>query len=371
MKIAIFTPYNIFIHGGVNDHVNYQAKLLRARGHDVTIITPRPRKNNDPAPEGVVYLGGSARVKAPHATSADISVSIDNEDIDAELSKGYDILHVHEPLVPIAARQLLSRAEGSTLRIGTFHAALPGNALGKSLVSTYRSYAKRVLPHIDVVTAVTPAATGFIEGYDIPITYIPNGIDLTVYKPRNVERDRNMVLFIGRLEKRKGVKEALKAFELLKQRKPEIKLVIGSDGPLRESLEEYVAENDIADVEFLGFISDEEKLDLLSRCGVFTSPALYGESFGIVLAEAMAMSAPIVAHPNNGYRWVLRETGRLSLVNCEDTEAYASRIELLLEDDDLRSVWQNWAKDYVCQFDYNNIVDQYEALYTKHLASNR
>ena len=368
MKIAIFTPYNIFIHGGVNDHVKYQAKLLRERGYDVTIITPRPRKMEDNPPEGVVYLGGSARVKAPHATSADISVSIDNEDIDAELSKGYDILHVHEPLVPIAARQLLTRATGGVVRVGTFHAALPGNALGKSLVSTYRSYAKRVLPHIDVVTAVTPAATGFIEGYDIPITYIPNGIDLSVYQPRNAKRDRSMILFIGRLEKRKGAREAIKAFEILKQRKPEAKLVIASDGPLRESLEEYVLENSIEDVTFLGFISEEEKLDLLSRCGIYTSPALYGESFGIVLAEAMAMGAPIVAHPNDGYKWVMKETGRLSLVNCDDAEAYADRMQLLLEDDSLRVLWQSWARDYVRQFDYEKIVDQYEALYAKHVS---
>lgn len=367
MKIAIFTPYNIYIHGGVNDHVKYQAKILRERGHDVTIITPRPRKTDETPPEGVVFLGGSARVKAPHATSADISVSIDNEDIDAELAKGYDILHVHEPLVPIAARQLLSRAEGSVIRVGTFHAALPGNALGKSLVSTYRSYAKRVLPYIDVVTAVTPAATGFIEGYDIPITYIPNGIDLTVYQPKETPRDRNTILFIGRLEKRKGAREAIKAFQVLKQNKPEARLLIGSDGPLRESLEQYVLENDIEDVTFLGFISEEEKLDLLSKCGIFTSPALYGESFGIVLAEAMAMSAPLVAHPNEGYKWVLRDTGRLSLVDCNDAQAYADRMQLLLEDDMLRSVWQQWAQKYVRQFDYEKIVDQYETLYTKHL----
>lgn len=370
MKIAIFTPYNIFIHGGVNDHVKYQAKLLRERGHDVTVITPRPRKMEDEPPKGTVYLGGSARVKAPHATSADISVSIANEDIDAELAKGYDILHVHEPLVPIAARQLLTRAKDSVVRVGTFHAALPGNALGKSLVSTYRSYAKRVLPHIDVVTAVTPAATGFIEGYDIPITYIPNGIDLSVYKPREHKRDRDMILFIGRLEKRKGARETLKAFQVLKERKPEVKLLVASDGPLRESLEEFVVENDIADVTFLGFISDDEKIELLSKCGIFTSPALYGESFGIVLAEAMAMKAPVVAHPNDGYKWVLRETGRLSLVDCEDSEAYADRMELLLEDDALRTVWQKWASEYVCQFDYEKIVDQYEALYAKHLSSH-
>ena len=128
MKIAIFTPYNIFKHGGVQEHVQYQSEILRKRGHDVTILTPRPRlKKNEDAPKGVVFLGVSARIKAPHATSADVSVTLDNDAIDAELEKNYDIVHVHEPLVPVAARQILARAEGSAVRVGTFHAALPGN----------------------------------------------------------------------------------------------------------------------------------------------------------------------------------------------------------------------------------------------------
>ena len=369
MKIAIFTPYNIFEPGGVQEHVEYQAKILRKRGHKVTIITPRPMKNSEhDAPKGVVFLGTSARVKTTSATSADLSVSLDNEAIDAELDKDYDILHVHEPLVPMAARQMLARAEGRVLRVGTFHAALPGNRLGKSLVSTYRTYARSVLPHVDVITAVTPAATGFIGSFeDLNINYIPNGIHAASYKARKVKRDQNMVLFIGRLEKRKGVRQIIKAFAELKIAKPEAVLKIAGNGPLRHQLEQHVADNQIADVEFLGYISKKDKVDLLSRCGIFTSPALYGESFGIVLAEAMSMQAPIVAHPNDGYKWVLQGAGRLSLVDCTDPLAYAERMQLMLEENGYREAWQQWAKEYVQQFDYEKVVDQYEALYKKSL----
>src|SRR6056297_758653 len=147
MKIAVFTPYNIFKPGGVQEHVEAQVQLLRKRGHDVTILTPRPRlKTEEDAPEGVSFLGASARINTPSATSADVSISLDNDAIDDELSKKYDVIHVHEPLVPIAARQILVRAEGHALRVGTFHAALPGNTLGKSLLATYRTYAKSVVP---------------------------------------------------------------------------------------------------------------------------------------------------------------------------------------------------------------------------------
>jgi phosphatidylinositol alpha-mannosyltransferase len=369
MKIAIFTPYNIFKHGGVQEHVQYQAKLLRARGHDVTIITPRPRdKFVDDAPNGVEFLGVSARIKTPSATSSDVSVSLYPEAIEELLSRHYDILHVHEPLMPMSGRQILTKAEGKMLRIGTFHAALPGNNLGKSLVTTYKTYARSVLPHIDYITAVSPAAVGYIKDYtDLEIDYVPNGIDIEHYKPRRGKRSEDMVLFIGRLEKRKGARLTIEAFEELKKLKPDAKLKIAGDGPLRKSLMQYVENSGIPDIEFLGYIDDETKLDLLSRCSIYTSPALYGESFGIVLAEAMAMQAPVVCHPNDGYKWVMKNTGRLSLVDCKDPVAYAERMLLMMEDKELRSLWQKWAVDYVKQFDYNKVVDAYEEIYKKYV----
>jgi len=373
MKIAIFIPYNIFKAGGVQEHVQYQAEELQSRGHDVTILTPRPRRilKDYKTPKGTRFLGVSARIKTPSATSTDVSASVDNEALDAELALKYDIIHVHEPLIPIAGRQLLSRAEGSAVRVGTFHAALPGNRLGKSLIGTYKTYARNVLPHVDVITAVSPAAIEFINDYtDLPITYIANGIHAKSYKPKRLKRDENMIFFMGRLEIRKGARQAIRAYEVLKQRKPKAYLQIAGDGPLRKSLEQYVTDYDIQDVEFLGYISDEKKLELLNKCGIYTSPALYGESFGIVLAEAMAMQAPIVCHPNPGYKWVMKDTGRLSLVNCKDKYAYAERMQLMMEDEELRTLWQNWAKQYVKQFDYKKIVDDYEKLY-KHALEHR
>lgn len=373
MKIAIFSPYNIFKGGGVQEHVTYQAKILRARGHEVDVITPRPRgSHNETIPEGILFLGTSARIRTPNATSADVSISIDSDEVEELVGRGYDIIHVHEPLVPIAGRQILSRIEGDMVRVGTFHAALPGNRLGKSLVATYKSYAKNVLPYVDVITAVSPAAIGYIQEFaESKIHYIPNGYDSNIYKARDVERDPNMVLFIGRLEKRKGARQAIKAFAELKKIKPDATMKIAGDGPLRRSLEQYVVDYDIKDIEFLGYIDDETKLNLLSRCSVYTSPALYGESFGIVLAEAMAMNTPVVAHPNDGYRWVLSETGRISLVDCKDATAYAERLQLLMEDTGLRELWQKWAKKHVKQFDYEKVVDEYEEIYEKHLGREK
>ncbi len=369
MKIAIFSPYNIFLPGGVQEHVDNQARILSNRGHEVTIYTPKPNKRAKKKPKNVIFLGSSARLNLPSATSSDISMTIDNKSIDVMLSKKFDVIHVHEPMVPIAARQIFLRAKKTnTLRVGTFHAAVPGNLIGKSLVSIPKTYLKTILPTIDVFTAVSPAAVDMIgPNTKKKVKYIPNGFNPESYKARDMKRDKNMILFIGRLEKRKGTIQLLKAFEELKAKKPKSKLKIAGDGPLKNSLIQYVENRNINDVEFLGFISDKKKLSLLSKCGVYTSPALYGESFGIVLVEAMAMQAPIVAHPNDGYKWVMQDTGRLSLVDCNDPKGYAERLQLMLEDDQLRTAWQDWAREYVKQFDYEKVVDKYEKLYKRNI----
>lgn len=368
MKIGIVCPYHIFKPGGVLEHVQQQAEILRSRGHEVNVITPRPLGHSGKsAPEGVIFMGGSARIKTPSATSSDVSIMIDNDALDEELSKGYDVIHVHEPAVPFIGRQILPKVD--CLRVGTFHAALAGNVIGKTLISSYRIYFKTILPYLDAITAVSPAAVGYIGNsiHQDEIQFIPNGINLKLYKNKSVKRDSDMILFIGRLEKRKGTIYLIKAFAKLKESRPKSKLVICGDGPMRSTLEKYVKDHKIKGVKFRGFISDKVKLDLLSKCGLFTSPAIYGESFGIVLAEAMAMQAPIVCHVNEGYKWVMRETGRISLVDCMDADAYAERLSLLLDDEEIRDVWQKWASEYVKQFDYERVVDQYEKLYRSNL----
>lgn len=363
MRIGVVCPYNIYKPGGVQAHVQAQVDILRKRGHTVFIITPRPYQRYDTPPDGVIFLGASARVKAPHATSADVSVSLSQEALESLDDLKLDLIHVHEPLVPFIARQILNYL--TIPKVGTFHAALPGNVLGKSFAGSYKAYARSVLPHIDAITAVSPAAMGYIEdANEQPVRFIPNGIDLSVFKPdARIKRDPNLILFIGRLEKRKGAKQLLKAFELLKETRPELILQIAGDGPLRKSLENYVVSHEIENVDFLGYITEEEKYLLLQKASVFTSPALYGESFGIVLVEAMALGTPIVAHPNPGYEWVLQGPGRLSLADAEDEVAYARALQVMLEEDSVRNLWRKWALEYVKQFSYEKVVDGYEAVY--------
>jgi len=116
-------------------------------------------------------------------------------------------------------------------------------------------------------------------------------------------------------------------------------------------------------VHFLGFIDEAQKKELLHTSDLFCSPAIFGESFGIVLLEAMASGLVTVAGDNPGYESVMQGLGKLSLINPKDTSLFAHRLQLLLFDEDLRALWKKWAKDYVRQFDYPKVVDRYEAVY--------
>ncbi len=362
MRIGVVCPYNIFKPGGVQSHVEKQIAILRSRGHIVWLITPRPRKYSEAPPPGVYFIGTSARVKA-QATSVDISSLVDEADVREMYNQlKLDVIHFHEPFIPFVSRQLITQAPCPT--VSSFHAALPETLVSRS-ISSLGPYLKPVLEATSVALAVSPAASELIQDLeDIMVRYVPNGIDLRSYKEnKSSKRDPNTILFIGRLEKRKGAKALIEAFAILKRKKPAAKLKIAGDGQLRESLESYCRSNNIEDVEFLGYIDDQTKQKLLSTCSVYCSPALFGESFGIVLLEAMAMGAPTIAHANPGYEWVMKDTGRLSLVNAEDSVEFARRLQLMMEDEALRAAWLKWARQYVKQFDYRKIVDQYESIY--------
>jgi phosphatidylinositol alpha-mannosyltransferase len=118
----------------------------------------------------------------------------------------------------------------------------------------------------------------------------------------------------------------------------------------------------------LGFISDKDKIHYLHRADVFCSAATKGESFGIVLLEAMAAGCPIVAGDNIGYQSVMKGTGAISLVNPRDTVDFARRLEIMLFDEQLRKVWLKWATEEVKQYDFPKIVDKYEAAYKEAIA---
>lgn len=363
MRIGLVCPYNIFKNGGVQECVLALRSEYAQAGHEAHIITPRPVGVEVEEIDGIILVGQSRDVKSPFHTTAQVSVTFDNTAIDDLLSHHkFDVLHFHEPWVPIVSRQILMRS--NTVNIATFHAKLPETMMSKTIERVITPYTKSILKYFDSFSAVSTAAAEYISSLtDEDIEIIPNGIDVDKFcVQKNIRKD-NTLLFIGRLEKRKGVKYLLQAYKELLNQMPDVRLLLAGDGPERERLEEYVKYHRLSNVEFLGFVDEAKKIELLNEATVYCSPAIYGESFGIVLLEAMAAGVVTVAGDNPGYSSVMQDTGAISLVNVKDTQAFARRLQLLLTDEELRKVWNDWASDYVTQFEYAKIAKQYLKLY--------
>jgi phosphatidyl-myo-inositol alpha-mannosyltransferase len=366
MRVGLVSPYNMFRGSGVKEHVlAVQAELIR-RGHEAIVITPQPRNYDGPPPDNMIFVGGSTDFKSPFHTTAQVSVTVNPDRVEQVLHEHkFDILHFHEPWVPVIGRQILGKS--NTINVATFHAKLPDNIMSRTIERVITPYTKSIIKYLDVLTAVSEPAAEYVRHIaDLPVEIIPNGIDLHKYKSKpHPPMEAPTILYVGRLEKRKGVKCLIEAFGLLQQRMPNARLLIGGEGPDREKLEMLVEEEDIDNVTFLGFLEDTKKIHLMQTVDLFCSPALYGESFGIVLLEALACGTPTVAGANPGYQSVLQGRGALGLVNPKDQQEFARRLELLLTDQDLRKAMTKWAKEYVKQFDYKCVVDQYEAVYAR------
>ncbi len=365
MKIGLICPYSIAKGGGVKEIIfALQAELSR-RGHDVYVITPQPKDFEVDPNEKIIFVGTATDFNSPTHTTIQVSAGI-NEKIDQILAEHqFDILHFHEPWIPMISAQILSRSD--SVNVATFHAKLPESMMTRTIIKVVTPYTKSVLKYIDTFTAPSEAAAEYVCSLtDQPVALIPNGIDLARYKAparRSDGKKTKTIFYVGRLEQRKGVKHLLHAFRQLSQMSPDTSLIIAGDGPDRAKLEALAAELGLQNVEFIGFVTEKEKIHYLRTADLYCSPALYGESFGIVLLEAMACGLVTVAGDNPGYASVMKGLGAISLVNPQHHAEFARRLNLLLHENDLRKLWRDWAADEIGQYSYAHIVDQYEEIY--------
>ena len=372
MKIGLVCPYNIANPGGVQEIVIALRKDLVARGHQAVIITPRPRDSSGCDMEGIICLGNGVDLRSPLHTTPQISIGAETDEIDEMLRKEkFDILHFHEPWVPQISRQILRLS--TCVNIATFHAKVPETLMSRSVIRMVTPYTKSVLKYLHELTAVSDAAAEYVRGLtDHTVKIIPNGIDLSEYRPATRSKShagvKKTILYIGRLEERKGLKYLFRAYKDLSEKHPGLSLKIVGDGLDREKLEALAARMELKNCEFKGRVTDKDKLKCLNDADLFCSPAVFGESFGIVLLEAMASGLVTVAGRNSGYSSVLKDLGAISLVDPKNTEEFVQRLELLLYQEDLRRLWRTWGLKYVKQFDYKQVVDQYERVYVDALS---
>lgn len=342
MRVGLVTPYSWSVPGGVNHHVEHLAEELEARGHEPWILAPvgapaLARRSVDsrrqPTAERFVPLGGALPLPANGSRAYMALFPQAMARVDRAVRYGrFDLLHVHEPFTPLVAAAAVLFATSPV--VGTFHAARDPETRFEGLEWVIREIARRV----DVRIAVSEAArlwsaTRYPGDYRI----IPNGISVERLLPaREMHKVDERILFIGRAEPRKGLQVLLPAFTRLRRRSPGATLVIAgaTERQVREAVRGATGEPaDLSGVEMLGWVDHDEKVAQLGRAQVVCAPSLEGESFGIVLAEAMAAGVPVIASDLPGYHAVLKDGACGRLVPPGDVDALSDALLHMLRDE--------------------------------------
>ena len=337
MKIAMVSPYDFTWPGGVTAHVTQLARELGRSGHEVQVLAPHspPRESQDadlhvplgrsvPLPSG----GSIARVSLSWWLYPKVRALLRKEQ--------FDVIHLHEPMAPILPLCVLEFSD--SVNVGTFHASYARQHLYRITHPIIKRWQQRLHGNI----AVSPAARRYVNN-TFPGDYeiIPNGIDFkhfsTNVAPMPQYQDGKInILFVGRLEKRKGLRYLLEAYGKLKWDLPNIRLVVvGPGNPDKESYRVMSSQN-LQDVEFVGRVSYDDLPRYYASADIFCSPATGAESFGIVLLEAMSASKPVVASDIEGFRGVMTHGEQGLLVPKKDSNAMAEALGMLARDPELR-----------------------------------
>lgn len=340
MKIGFVLDDTLDVADGVQQAVITTGEHLKHLGHDVHYITSCSYRKDITNVHSFVKLinvrfnGNKMRIPLP-ANKKKIKKFLNEHN--------FDVLHVQMPYSPLFAEKVLLSANKRTKIVGTFH-ILPYSKL--SVLSGYilGMILRRSLARIDHLIAVSsPAAEFCNQIFKVNAEVIPNPINISQFKvkPQPPVSKYKRIVFLGRLVRRKGAVELLEAYNLLLKTQPDLiattELVIAGEGELKnELLDKAKLLPQGAKVEFLGFIEEEDKPNLLNSADIAAFPSLGGESFGIVLVEAMASGAKnIIAGNNPGYSSVLGHYPEL-LVDPKNTKEFADKLRVFLSIDDYK-----------------------------------
>jgi phosphatidyl-myo-inositol alpha-mannosyltransferase len=364
LKIAIVTQAYHPVVGGVTAHVDATARSLRSRGHEATVITSHfPGQARAPEP-GVRRIGKSVAIRFNGAENhVTVGFGLKRELMAIFEAHRFDLIHVHCPLSPVLPLLALHVARQPV--VGTFHSAMSSDRL-------FRIFRGHLLPYfrrIDRPLAVSDTARGYVaRTFPGPIEVVPNGVDVERFRPGlpRLERYRDgapTILFVGRHDPRKGLPELVRACARLAEERLPFRLVVVGDGALRRRVER-MAMGALGDhVRFEGRVEHVDLPRYYASADVFCSPARGGESFGMVLVEAMAAGVPVVASDLPGYRTVLTDGAEGITVPPRNPEALAGALRRLLLDRDLRRRMGARGVQTAARFAWPGVVGRLEEIY--------
>ncbi len=372
MKIALVSPYDFAFPGGVTSHISSLERYLTRMGNEVKVIAPASKEITVLGerfipigkPRSIPSSGSIIRIPISLRLGPDIKKVLEREK--------FDIIHLHEPFMPMLCSAVL-RFSNST-NIGTFHAwdGKPGYDWGKP-VSTWMI--NRRIRKLAGRIAVSNMAMAYAQK-NIPGNYeiIPNGIDTEFFSPdvspvKEYSDGKKNILFLGRLERRKGLIYLIKAFYNVKQEIPDSRLIIAGPGTrLRKPYENWVRKHGLEnDVVFLGYIDEKDKPGYFKTADVYCSPATSRESFGIVLLEGMAVGIPVVASNIDGYNGVITHNQDGMLVPPRDIETLSNTIISVLKDGELRQKLSAEAINTAQKYSWEKIARKVYDIYVQSL----
>jgi len=375
MKIVQVCPYDYSYAGGVQEHIRHLERHLRARGHEVWVMAAASA-DEDGLHDHLIKVSGAVRPVPYSGSVARITLSprVYRRVKSILREKNFDIVHIHEPFVPILPLAVLRHSKA--VNVGTFHAYRESHIayeLAKPFVEPF-------LHRLDGKIAVSSAAREAVAQY-FPGEYkiIPNGIEVARFAnpqleplPRFADGKLN-VLFVGRLEKRKGFRYLLRAFRYVKAAVPNARLIVvgAYDREEKAPFVHYARQEHLRDVKFVGYAEPGLIPYYYRSAHVFCAPSTGFESFGIVLLEAMAAGVPIVASDIPGYRTVLTDGVEGLLVPPANEPALAGAIIRLLQNADLRTQMGTRGRLTAERYDWSRVSLQIESYYEELLERRR
>jgi len=359
LKIGIVCPYSWDTPGGVQNHIRDLAEFLIAAGHEVSVLAPASDEQNLPAyvvnagkPISIPYNGAVARVLFGPVAFARVRQWISQGD--------FDLLHLHEPAIPSISLLACWAADGPM--VGTFHAA----AKRQKIIFAIGPILEPAIEKLSARIAVSEAARLTLTDHlDTDAVVIPNGIYASRYaEGKSQEKwQGNTLGFIGRFEEpRKGLSILLGALPVIARFAPDVKVFVAGPGDPTE-IQEEIDPQLRHRFEFLGKISEEEKADFMSSVSIYVAPNTGGESFGIILAEALAGGACVVASDIPAFDDLLGHGQYGALFKSEDSTDLAKVIIDLLRDDKKRSELASKGQARGQSFDWKIVAQQIYSVY--------
>jgi phosphatidylinositol alpha-mannosyltransferase len=359
LRIGIVCPYGWDAPGGVQNHVRDLAEYLIAQGHYVSVLAPAVDEDSLPAfvvsagkPIAIPYNGAVARVLFGPVAFARVRQWINQGN--------FDLLHLHEPAIPSLSLLACWAAEGPM--VGTFHAA----SKKQRAIFAVGPILEPVIEKLSVRIAVSESARlTLTEHLETDAIVIPNGIFAEKFRNGSAhsEWSGNTVGFIGRFEEpRKGLSVLLEALPIVARSIPDIRVLVAGPGESDDVMKEMDSQLR-GRVSFLGRVSDDEKADFLSSVSLYVAPNTGGESFGIILAEAMAAGAAVVASDIPAFASLLGDGMFGALFESENAMDLAQKIIELLRDDEKRNELALAGQEHAKIFNWDNIAEQIFSVY--------